>query len=553
MQPENEECNPKETTDENGQGRLQGIQQAVATGKPCEGNDHNSNSGKSSNLDPNSNDHINPSSTDPSSRHNGNGKVPVVVIDGKQEMETQCATVIQYDRNQLAPKIPPPLNVSSNFDAYRPPQQKTNQNINEQNQNKLPATSSFTRNTNQIPDQAPPIVTQSLATRLRDNQIKNTIPMIIDQPIITTRQGYPSITFYEADFLQKMPSRCHSMKLQVWTPTFKPAEETPIVPIWITLPELPWHCHYMDILTPLLSPIGKALYLDSAIVQKTRGSVTKVRVQIDLTKERSQHVWLGFSEKDPNLGKWQVIEYEDVPSYCIYCKHQGHMIRDCSQKEKDDETKKNKELEANKKVQDKQQNQSSKGNQQQVQIKENMHSNRKGNEKRHTEAVTENKEEQWQIQNKNKNRQHNQNQDPKRSETTRLKQQSTNIVQHMAAKKEGVPKGRESDQAPATTQNNIPHHQNKAHLTSDEGKETPNQQIHISKAKRNQPKGSMAKDMGNKAGPSNQMETPKSKNKPSKKKREAARKKQNEQNHQKQPPNNSHPEENPCTDFIMMD
>ncbi|KAG5568534.1 hypothetical protein H5410_064449, partial [Solanum commersonii] len=35
--------------------------------------------------------------------------------------------------------------------------------------------------------------------------------------------------------------------------------------------------------------------------------------------------------------------------------------------------------------------------------------------------------------------------------------------------------------------------------------------------------------------------------------REAAKKKQNEQNLQKQPPNNSHPEENPCTDFIMMD
>ncbi|KAG5631442.1 hypothetical protein H5410_003159 [Solanum commersonii] len=170
---------------------------------------HQANRVKSSNLDSNFNDHINPSSTNPNSRHNGSGKVPaVVVIDGKQDGETQCATVIQYDRNHLAPKIPPPL--------------------------------------------------------------KN--------------------------------------------------------------------------------------------VQKTRGSVAKVRVQIDLTKERPQHVWLGFSKKDPNLGKWQIIEYEDVPSYCIYCKHQGHMIGECSQRENDEETKKNKELEANKKELDKQQNQSSKGN-----------------------------------------------------------------------------------------------------------------------------------------------------------------------------------------------
>ncbi|KAG5599223.1 hypothetical protein H5410_030593 [Solanum commersonii] len=118
---------------------------------------------------------------------------------------------------------------------------------------------------------------------------------------------------------------------------------------------------------------------------------------------------------------------------------------------------------------------------------------------------------------------------------------------------EGVPRGMDSDQALATTQNNISHHQNKAHLTSEGEKKTPHQQIHISNANKNQPKGSMAKDMGNKAGPSNQMETPKSKNKPSKKKRKAARKKQNELNHQNQPPNNSPPEENPCIDFIMMD
>ncbi|KAK4733768.1 hypothetical protein R3W88_008029 [Solanum pinnatisectum] len=224
--------------------------------------------------------------------------------------------------------------------------------------------------------------TQSLASRLRANQSKNSNPLDITTPIITTRQGYPSITFHEEDFMHKMPGRCkytlvgkfinampkmevirksfvaqtqltggvkiahfnsrhiyidldneadhisvwtkqrmfiagHSMKLQVWTPTFKPAEETPIVPVWVTLPELPWHCYYMDILTPLLSPIGKALYLDSATMQKTRGSVAKVRVQIDLTKARPQHVWMGFSEKDHTLGKWQLIEFEDVPSSLI--------------------------------------------------------------------------------------------------------------------------------------------------------------------------------------------------------------------------------------------
>ncbi|KAH0737916.1 hypothetical protein KY290_036621 [Solanum tuberosum] len=155
---------------------------------------------------------------------------------------------------------------------------------------------------------------------------------------------------------QRMFIAGHLMKLQVCTPTFKPSKETPIVPIWITLPELPWHCYYIDILTPLLSPIGKALYLDYATMQKTRGGVAKVRVQIDITKERPQHVWLGFSEKDPSLGKWQIIEFEDFPSYCLYCKHQGHVSGECPVKERDEEIKQRRELEANKKGYEKQPN-----------------------------------------------------------------------------------------------------------------------------------------------------------------------------------------------------
>lgn len=80
------------------------------------------------------------------------------------------------------------------------------------------------------------------------------------------------------------------MRLQLWTPTFRPKEETYIVPIWVTQPELPWHCYYMEVISALLAPVGKALYLDSAFIQKTRGSVAKVWVQIDISKERLQHV-----------------------------------------------------------------------------------------------------------------------------------------------------------------------------------------------------------------------------------------------------------------------
>ncbi|OIT33273.1 hypothetical protein A4A49_24576 [Nicotiana attenuata] len=92
------------------------------------------------------------------------------------------------------------------------------------------------------------------------------------------------------------------MKLEVWTPLFKPNEASPIVPAWIVILELPWHFYYMEILTPLLSHVGKALFLDLASFQKTRESVAKVKMQIDLTKDRPHHVWLGYDDNQNEMG-----------------------------------------------------------------------------------------------------------------------------------------------------------------------------------------------------------------------------------------------------------
>ncbi|OIT07450.1 hypothetical protein A4A49_31318 [Nicotiana attenuata] len=135
------------------------------------------------------------------------------------------------------------------------------------------------------------------------------------------------------------------MELEAWTPAFKPNEDSPIVPIWVVIPELPWHLYYMEILTPLLSPIGKALYLDLASFQKTRGSVAKVKIQIDLTKERPHHVWLGYDEEEDENGdgEWLEVQYDSVPAYCTYCRHLGHSEFTCEIRTLDEEKKKRKE------------------------------------------------------------------------------------------------------------------------------------------------------------------------------------------------------------------
>ncbi|WMV50116.1 hypothetical protein MTR67_043501 [Solanum verrucosum] len=146
--------------------------------------------------------------------HNTNSNQIVIENDGLLMQTNGNGGVDQQghkDNNQMNSKIPPPIKISSNFDVYRPVQQKITQNNVEQTLKKTPVSNSVNKNNHQqIPDPAPSTVTQSLATRLRANQLKNATPMIIDQPIITTRQGYPSITFYEEDYLGGQIPQCYA-------------------------------------------------------------------------------------------------------------------------------------------------------------------------------------------------------------------------------------------------------------------------------------------------------------------------------------------------------
>lgn len=65
------------------------------------------------------------------------------------------------------------------------------------------------------------------------------------------------------------------------------------------------------------------LYLNSASINKTRGSQARVKIQLDLTKYRPPHILMGYILKDITDGRWQKIVYDNIPDYYFYCKHQG--------------------------------------------------------------------------------------------------------------------------------------------------------------------------------------------------------------------------------------
>lgn len=129
------------------------------------------------------------------------------------------------------------------------------------------------------------------------------------------------------------------MKHEAWRPLFRPNQDSPIVSVCIIITEFPWHLYYMEILTPLLSHVGQALFLDLALFQKTRDNVAKVKMQIDLTKDIPHHVWLGYDENQDENGDGQLLEiqYETIPECCTFCRYLEHTTHACPEKAKQEE------------------------------------------------------------------------------------------------------------------------------------------------------------------------------------------------------------------------
>ncbi|TMW97454.1 hypothetical protein EJD97_005474 [Solanum chilense] len=87
------------------------------------------------------------------------------------------------------------------------------------------------------------------------------------------------------------------------------------------------------------------LYLDTASIKRSRVGTGKVKMQVDLTTPRPRHVWIGLYLEDNTIGFWRPVEYENVPTYCEYCKNQVHDIDECKSKLRDEEYRQRKKKE----------------------------------------------------------------------------------------------------------------------------------------------------------------------------------------------------------------
>ncbi|KAI0513597.1 hypothetical protein KFK09_009624 [Dendrobium nobile] len=80
---------------------------------------------------------------------------------------------------------------------------------------------------------------------------------------------------------------------------------------------------FRDVLTG--SIFGRPLQTDQATANRSRPSVARVLVEIDITKKHPKEIWIG-SDK---FGYLQKVEYEKVPDFCLHCKVHGHAIQEC--------------------------------------------------------------------------------------------------------------------------------------------------------------------------------------------------------------------------------
>ncbi|KAL0904830.1 hypothetical protein M5K25_026985 [Dendrobium thyrsiflorum] len=115
------------------------------------------------------------------------------------------------------------------------------------------------------------------------------------------------------------------MRILKWTPFFDIRQESPIVPIWISFPNLRLHFFNPEVLHALGSLFGRPLQTDQATAARTRPSVARVLVEVDITKKHAKEVWVGSKA----YGYLQKVDFENIPDFCSHCKMHGHASTVC--------------------------------------------------------------------------------------------------------------------------------------------------------------------------------------------------------------------------------
>nr|GMC77911.1 TMV resistance protein N-like [Ipomoea batatas] len=109
-----------------------------------------------------------------------------------------------------------------------------------------------------------------------------------------------------------------SIWISRWSPSWSPWRDSPLVPVWIEFPRLPLHLFDFSMLSRICESFGSLLALDMATIRRSRPSVAKARVEIDLSRPLPNRLTVGERRGVDDGGEPASIkiENEDTPPVC---------------------------------------------------------------------------------------------------------------------------------------------------------------------------------------------------------------------------------------------
>ncbi|VFQ76154.1 unnamed protein product [Cuscuta campestris] len=116
------------------------------------------------------------------------------------------------------------------------------------------------------------------------------------------------------------------MVVTKWTPSFHADSESPVFLVWVSLTHLPIHLQEAKALHSIASSIRHPLMMDASTAAKTRPSMARFCVEIDISKDLLKKIWID----NGGLGFFQPVTYENLPEFGIQCKKSGHLDGKCS-------------------------------------------------------------------------------------------------------------------------------------------------------------------------------------------------------------------------------
>ncbi|CAN0881639.1 hypothetical protein LINGRAHAP2_LOCUS14353 [Linum grandiflorum] len=111
----------------------------------------------------------------------------------------------------------------------------------------------------------------------------------------------------------------HYLIAFAWDPQFRVSDDLPPrMVVWIRFPRLPYQYYYHDVLVGLGNLVGKTVRPDLRTQNSVRGKFARITVEVNLAEPLPKGVFVD--------GVWQIVEYENLPSFCTGCGRFGHEL-----------------------------------------------------------------------------------------------------------------------------------------------------------------------------------------------------------------------------------